>query len=386
MVGPVDFSSDNAPKIHFSNLAKEFSNLGCDVSCLVYNPIKRIIDSDTKNFKIIFSPNPLIGNLFLRVLKYLLLVPILLWRFFRFKPHIIYFRFSPPAFFYLFVLKLLKFFSFSFKLILEFNSWVPEERKIQGEGRFKVKLIDFLQIKSAFLSDYIRVVAPGIKEKLIGYGIDVKKTAVIENGTDIYHFRPINKKEAKKKLGLKPDCLYVGFIGNFAVWQGLDYLVKGIPQILKANKNTRFLLIGDGPLMSEIKNAVSKFKEGKAILTGNIPYIEANLYINAFDIGVAPFIRERNESIGLSPLKIRDYAACGIPVVTTRIRGLEVVEKDSFGILVPPDDPQALSEAIIKLVKNPNLRSEMGRKGRKIAEEEFSWQNITEQILNMANG
>jgi glycosyltransferase involved in cell wall biosynthesis len=383
MVGSVDFSIDNAPKIHFSNLAREFSNLDANVLCIVYAPTKRIIDSAIKKFRVSFAPNPLIGNFFSRTLKYLLLAPIILWYFFNFSPNIIYFRFSPPAFIYLLILKVLKIFPNRFKIILELNSWVPEEREIQGESKLKVKLIKILQLKSVFLSDYIRVVAPGIKERLICYGIDAEKIAVVGNGTDTAHFRPINKKEAKKKLGLDPDCLYIGFIGNFAIWQGLDCLIQEIPEILKANKNIRFLLVGDGPLMPKIKKEVSEFEERKVILTGSIPYQKAILYINAFDIGVAPFIKERNESIGLSPLKVWDYAACGIPIVTTRIRGLEVVEKYSFGILVQPENTEALSEAIIKLIKNSNLRSQMGRNGRKLAEERLSWENVAGQILQM---
>jgi glycosyltransferase involved in cell wall biosynthesis len=282
-------------------------------------------------------------------------------------------------------LKVLKIFTNKFKIILELNSWVPEERKIEGEGESKVKLIKFLQLKSAFLSDYIRVVAPGIKSRLEEYGIKDKRIVFIGNGTDVSHFKPIDKKEAKKKLDLDPSCLFVGFIGNFAIWQGLDYLIQGIPRILKANENIRFLLIGDGPLMPKIREAVSEVEERKVILTGSILYQEANLYINAFDIGVAPFIKERNESIGLSPLKIRDYAACGIPVITTKIRGLELVEKYFFGILVPPNDSEALTKAIIKLVKNPQLRCQMGRNGRKLAEEKFSWKIVAVQILNMVN-
>ena len=381
MIGPVDFSKEYGPKVHFSNLLKEFVRLGFTVSCLVYAPEGEIVDSIDKNFSVNFSPNPLIGNLFLRVFKYLLLIPVILWHFFKFTPHIVYFRFSPPAFLYLLFLNLFKIFPYKFKILLEFNAWAPEERRIQGERKLKVKLIKFLQVKSAFFSDSIRVVAPGIKEKLVISGVKNKKITVIENGTDINHFKPIKKNEAKEKIGLNPAYLYVGFIGNFAVWQGLDYLVRAIPKVLKAYANVRFLLVGDGPEMPKIKKAISKFEKGKVILTGSVPYRKANLYINAFDIGVAPFIKKRNDGM-VSPMKIRDYAACGIPFVTTKIRGLEMVEEKDIGILVPPDNPDALSDAILKLVENRGLRNAMGEKGRRVAEQEFSWEKVAGQILD----
>ncbi len=383
MVGPVDFSIDNAPKVHFSNLAKEFSKRGFDVLCLAYTPKKSTIGTVADKFKVSFSPNPLIGNMFLRVFKYLFLVPLLLWHFFRFTPHIIYFRFSPPAFFYLLILNLLKIFPFNFRIVLEFNDWVSEQRAIQGERKLKVRLIDFLQLKSVVLVDYVRVVTSGIKDKLNSFGVDCGKAAVIGNGTDINHFKPINKSDAKEKLGLDSDCLYVGFIGNFSIWQGLDYLIQAIPGVLKANKNTRFILVGGGPEMSKIQKKISQFKNKKILLTGRVSYNEAVRYINAFDIGVAPFIEERNASIGLSPLKIRDYAACGVPIITSRIAGLEMVEEEEIGILVPPDDSVALGRAIIELLNKTEIRKEMGKKGRKIAEKYYSWEKIVNQILEL---
>ncbi|MEJ2568823.1 MAG: glycosyltransferase family 4 protein, partial [candidate division WOR-3 bacterium] len=259
-----------------------------------------------------FAPNPLIGNKASRVFKYLLIIPFILFEIFSFKPHCVYFRFSPPAFLYILIIKICRFFSYNYKIVAEFDDWVSEP-----------------------------------------FGVDCKKILVIGNGTDTNHFKPINKIKAKTELGLNADSLYVGFIGNFAIWQGLNSLLQAIPKVLKSHKDVNFLLVGDGPEMAKIRKAVLdlELEKEKIILTGKVPYQETNLYINAFDIGVAPFIRERNESIGLSPLKIRDYAACGVPIITTRIKGLEIVEEKNIGILVPPDDSNALSDAIIKLIK-----------------------------------
>jgi len=385
MLGPVDFSIDNAPKVHFSNLAKEFSKQGFKVLCLVYSSGTKAIITGIENVEVKFVPNPLIGNLFFRVLKYLLLVPVILWQFLRFSPAVVYFRFSPPAFLYLLFLKLLKIFPFNFKIILEFNSWVPEERTVEGEGKIKIRFIRFLQLRSIVLADYVRVVTPGIKDKLNSFGVDCSKVVVIGNGTDITHFRPIEKADAKKKIGLDPNYLYVGFIGNFSIWQGLDYLIQAIPSVLKVNNNIRFILVGDGPEMSKIQKKILQFKNKEVLLTGRVSYKEAVRYINAFDVGVAPFIEERNASIGLSPLKIRDYAACGVPIITSRIAGLEMVEEEDIGILVPPDDSVALSRAIIELLKKTKteMRKEMGKKGRKIAEKNYSWKGIVNQILEL---
>lgn len=191
----------------------------------------------------------------------------------------------------------------------------------------------------------------------------------------------MDRKEAKKSIGVNPDFLHVGFIGNFAVWQGLDYLLSAIPKVLKDVGIVRFLLIGNGPEMPKIKKQVSKFKDSEVILTGSVPYRVANNYINVFDIGVAP--RQPNITIGYSPLKIRDYAACGVPIVSSRIRGLEMIEEEGIGILIPPEDPNSLASAILLLSKDEKLRERMGKRGRKLSEEQFSWKIVTKRILEL---
>jgi len=383
MVGEIDFSKDDAPKIHFFNLAINFDKLGYRTRVLVYSPQNKLREEETSLININFVPNPLTGNKISRSFKYLLIIPFVVFEIFSFKPHLVYFRFSPPAFLYTFIIKLYRFFSCNYKIVVEFNDWVSDQRKIQGESKFKAKIIEFLQLRSVFFVDYARVVTQGIKRKLCSFKVVCDKIFVVENGTDVNHFKPINRSKAKTNIGLNPDFLYVGFIGNFAIWQGLETFLNSIPRILKIRGNVRFILVGDGPEMRKIRNKISRFKNKEVVLTGRVPYKEAGKYINAFDIGVAPFIRERNESIGLSPLKIRDYAACGVPIITTRISGLEIVEKKEIGLLVPPDDSDTLSAAIIKLIENPALRKKMGKKGRKVAEELFSWEFIAKKILKM---
>lgn len=383
MISHVDLSRDDAPKVHFSNLAREFKKTGANVMCILYNPLKSDYEPIGEGVRVHFVPNPLSGNIVSRALKYILVIPFIIFEFLKFKPNLIYFRFSPPVFLYLCAIKGLRILPFSFRVILEFDDWLPEQRAIQGESPLKVTIIKNLQMGTARLADYIRVVVPGIKKKLLLYGVNDRKIAVIGNGTDTEHFYPMEKREAKKLIGVSTDFLYVGFIGNFAIWQGLDYLVAAIPRVLEVCNNVRFLLVGDGPEMPKIQKEISQFKNKEVLLTGRVSYKEAGRYINAFDIGVAPFIYERNANIGLSPLKIWDYAACGVPIIASRIKGLEVIEEENIGILVQPDDPEALADAIIELINSPKMRGNMGKRGRKVAEEKFTWKKIAERILQL---
>ena len=229
MISHVDLSKDDAPKVHFSNLAREFKKTGANVMCILYAPSESKYERIGEDIKVLFTPNPLLGNALTRVLKYFFVIPVIIWEFIKFKPEMVYFRFSPPVALYLFVIKSLKSILFKFKVVVEFNDWVSEERIIQGESRFKAELIEDFQLWSARSADYIRVVTGGIKDKLLFGKINSEKIAVIGNGTDTEHFYPMEKREAKKLIGVSTDFLYVGFIGNFAVWQGLIILLPQFP-------------------------------------------------------------------------------------------------------------------------------------------------------------
>lgn len=378
MVEPVDIFKNHAPKIHFLNLAVNFKKLGWQTKVIVYSPKDNIKNQEKNLIDVKFIPNPLLGNKCKRIMKYLLSIPFIVVEFFSFKPTIIYFRFSPATFFYLPILRLIRFFTFKFQIALEFNDWVSREREILGESKIKIRLINFLEVKSALIADYIRAVSPGIKSCLNKYGVPDEKILVIENGTDIDHFKPINKNKAKESIGLDPDLLYIGFVGNFAVWQGINFLLRAIPSIFNKFTNVRILLVGDGPEMEEVKKKALEFKDEKIKITGYIPYEDVNLYINAFDIGTAPYIKDAS----FSPLKIRDYAACGIPIVASRIKGAGFVEDNNLGFLFPIGDTDSFKKSLAKLIEDSDLRKRMSQKGRNYAKKRLSWERIAKQILD----
>jgi len=120
MLGEVDFSKDDAPKIHFLNLVINFNKFGWHTRALVYSPQNKLPEEERKSINMKFVPNPLVGNKISRVFKYLLIIPFIVYEIFSFKPHLIYFRFSPPAFLYIFIIKLCRFVSYNYKIIAEF--------------------------------------------------------------------------------------------------------------------------------------------------------------------------------------------------------------------------------------------------------------------------
>lgn len=378
--GEVDLSINDARKVHFSNLAKAFRDSGFNVKCLLYSPMESDYEWINPEISLKFVLNPLCGNIISRFFKYLLIVPVLFYEIISFRPNIIYMRFSPPSFLYLLFLKVLFCFSYSFKVILGYNSWISEDRRIQGEGILKCRLINKLQVVSARIADYVRVVAPGLKKRLIDEGVNKSKIAVIENETDTEHFRPMNREKVRRELKFEKDKLYVGFIGNISIWQGLDTLIRAVPGIIDEIENVKFLIIGDGEYRQEIERKIEEFGvKDKVILTGSVPYKKAPKYINCFDIGVAPYTFDA----GFSPIKVKDYISCGSPVICSEIDSIIYLKDEEVGVLVKPGDVEGFKGAVIELLKSPERREIIEGNARKYAEENFSWRNAVKSIISL---
>lgn len=262
-----------------------------------------------------------------------------------------------------------------------------QERKIGDLSRYsssaKSRLKVLILKKALGFSDKVVAVTPGIKASLEStYNIPGEKIAVVSNGANTSLFKPLEQDACKKELGLGSQTPYVCFVGNLAPWQGVEYLVKAAPSILSKFPECRFLIVGDGVMKNELLNLSKELGVAdKFIFTGVVAYDRVPVYINASDICAAPFILARNEKIGLSPLKLYEYMACGKPVVASAISGVaDALEASEGGTPVPPENPEALAEAISKLLENQELRAKMGSKGLSHVTENYSWYSVAKQV------
>ncbi len=255
-------------------------------------------------------------------------------------------------------------------------------RYFSAQARFKL----FILKKALRFSDKIIAVTPGIKTNLEKvYNIPEEKIVVVSNGANTSLFKPLEQETCRKMLGLNLEIPYICFVGNLAPWQGVEYLVKAAPYILSKFPECRFLIVGDGVMKDNLfKLSRELGVEDRFIFTGVIAYDRVPLYINASDTCTAPFIFARNAKIGLSPLKLYEYMACGKPVVASNISGVsDVLEASGGGIIVLPENPEALAEGILKLLENPGLRTKLGSKGLSYVTEHYSWCSVAKKVNNV---
>jgi glycosyltransferase involved in cell wall biosynthesis len=254
-------------------------------------------------------------------------------------------------------------------------------RNIYSSAIAKLKL--FILKRALEFSDKIIAVTPGIKANIENVcSIPGEKVVVISNGANTSLFKPLDKGNCRKELGLDPEFSYVCFVGNLAPWQGIEYLVKATPTILSNFPECRFLIVGDGVMKNELLKLSRELGvDDRFIFTGVVSYDRVPMYINASDVCAAPFIFARNAKIGLSPLKLYEYMACGKPVVASNISGVsDLLEASEGGIPVIPENPHALADAILKLLENPDLRKKQGSKGLSYVTENYSWYSVAKQV------
>ena len=162
-----------------------------------------------------------------------------------------------------------------------------------------------------------------------------------------------------------PNSILIGTIANFYPTKGLSYLIEAAAK-LKTKHNFQIVIIGDGIERTYLESLITKYNlEENIILAGQIP--EAAKYLKAFDIFVLPSIKE-----GL-PYAILEAMAAGLPIVATNVGGIsEMITDNESGLLVPPKNPEALAEALKKLIDAPELRARLGQNAAATAAAKFS--------------
>lgn len=185
-------------------------------------------------------------------------------------------------------------------------------------------------------------------------------------------------------LGIPAGRPVLAFLGSFRVWHGVLDFVHAALRLLDAGEDIHLLLIGDGP---ERQRAVAAARPhaGRFCFAGSVPNEHVPRYLALAGIGVAPFNTAPHPALRAagffwSPLKIYEYMAMGLPVVTTRIPPLDRTIRDGQeGALFRDGDLDDLAAAIRRVLHSP-MRAEMGRRARLRVEQCFSWRRHCEAL------
>ncbi len=209
--------------------------------------------------------------------------------------------------------------------------------------------------------------------------VAAEKIRVIHNGVDMEKFRQrsedrswIVPEEAKHEASLEKEK-WIVLVGNMhSDVKGHPWLVEAASAITREFPNARFVLVGDGALRKKFEARIAGSGLSKHFLflgrRNDVPRILASC-----DLAVLP-----SKAEGL-PNAVLEYLAAGLPTVATRVGGnAEIIEDGKTGLLVPPQDPARLAEAVLRLLREPGFADGLGKNGRAYVASEFSYRKMIE--------
>ncbi len=306
------------------------------------------------------------------------------------KPDFIYHRYTGYTFF---VSKIAR--KLNIPLILEFNSFDTWKMKYSVRYRDPVRRfltylfyrimtrIEVYNLKNASL---IVTVSRPLKRDLQEMGISADKILVSANGVDPDKFNPTignNEKcqQLRQKLGVSNKTV-VGFVGTFGTWHDIPQLTRAIDNILKDQllSNVHFLLIGEGRLKAEMKKQLGHYPD--VTFTGTVPYSEIQDYLAICDVLVSPHNPQVDgrEFFG-SPTKVFEYMAMGKGIVASNLGQIGEILTAGSAVLVKPGNVDELTQGIIKLVTDDDLRQQLGQQARERAVANYTWQQNAARLI-----
>jgi len=204
-----------------------------------------------------------------------------------------------------------------------------------------------------------------------------EKVVTLHNGIDLSRFIPVSPAERaslRASLGILPDAPVLITVAVLRPPKGIQFMLAALPDVLKIVPAARYLIVGDGDHRAALeKIAAEKGVSGRVIFTGtrrDIPQLLA-----AADIFVLPTLTEA------LPTVLAEAMAAEKPIIAGEVGGVpEMVDDGRNGLLVPPADSRALTEACVKLLENPQRAREMGRVGRQIVAERFDIQRQVRRL------
>jgi glycosyltransferase involved in cell wall biosynthesis len=200
------------------------------------------------------------------------------------------------------------------------------------------------------------------------------KTVVIPNGINIKEVTtPLTKEKSREILGIPQDSEIILFFGSLVEYKGPDILLKAFKLVKNVAPSAKLIFAGRGHLDSQLKEAAKKLKiSGDVIFTGFVEDKDKPLYYKAADIFCLPSTTLA-ESFGIVNL---EAMAAGIPIVSSNLGGIpDIVKNGENGLLAKPYDIEMVAENLIKLIKDDNMRHEMGQNGLKMVKS-YTWDEV----------
>lgn len=296
------------------------------------------------------------------------------WLFFKSKPDVLYIRHHYVAVPITLMARLLR-----IPVVVEVNGPVEDFIVSWSIPALLAPIVRLSAYWQCRLGTWVIGVTTGLVELLSReYGVSPERITLIPNGVNTNLFKPIPKPDLRLWPQLR-DKKFVVFVGALSPWQGIEMMLEAVESSHWPG-DISLVIAGDGLLREQFeRRSISRL-----VYLGNIPYERVPHLVSASLAGLCLINDLGRKQIGVSPLKLYEYTACGRPVIVTDIPGLEDFVSDSdCGLVVPCDNARALSEAVGQISNDPARAEEMGQAGAERVRDGYSWLARAEETLKI---
>jgi phosphatidylinositol alpha-1,6-mannosyltransferase len=205
----------------------------------------------------------------------------------------------------------------------------------------------------------------------------------VPNGTDPERFRPLDASSLRNALALT-DTSVVLTVSRLVPRKGIDTVLRALPEVLDAVPSLTYLVVGTGPDRERLERLATNLGIRPHVhFTGHVPFDDLPRYYNAADVFAMPS-REASPDVEGFGLVFLEAGACGIPVIGARTGGIpDAIQDGETGLLVPPSSPEALANALTRLLSSPDLAHRLGEQGRRHVVQEANWDHVADQLWNV---
>lgn len=285
-------------------------------------------------------------------------------------------------------------FGFSIRQITRKNN-LPYAMKTAGSGKFSVfkeknLLIQSLYslnqrifkkiINDAIAVDVVSTIQKESLEKITGAK---GKIHFIDNGVNTDRFYIKDKTEVRKTLGLSHFKQIIGYVGGSPWERGGLQIIESLPHLLKKYPDLGGVIVGGGAKMDILYRRAKELEVEKHIVfVGIVSFEEVNDYINTFDIGVSQLYKDKQ---GSSEQKVRQYLACGKPIIVSPGAVNNFVEAEDLGFIVhDPYNIQEFSEKVERVLNSKDFNEDKeATRIREYAKKHLSVDSRVEERLRL---
>jgi glycosyltransferase involved in cell wall biosynthesis len=190
-------------------------------------------------------------------------------------------------------------------------------------------------------ADFLLAISDDLRKRMVDLGAPPERIRALVSGCDLAVFHPMDRLQARRKLGIDANSEAVVYVGRMDLKKGLRELVEAAATLLATRPKLHIYLVGDGPDQPLIEKEIQDRNAAASIhLRPECSFDDVAVWMTAADLVTLPSYMEGCPNVVLEAL------ACGRPVVATHVGGIPEILSERCGRLVPPRDPKALASGL----------------------------------------